>query len=64
MCLNVILKQYMVEHVILTLLNLRLKFDNIGMLEFFYQNLRKPLRVIKKEFKVLELLEKIKSIEE
>lgn len=51
----------MVEHVILTLLNLRLEFDDIGMLEFFYQNLRKPLRVIKKEFNVLELLEKIKS---
>lgn len=55
------LMKSMVEHVILTLLNLRLEFDNIGMLDFFYQNLRKPLRVIKKEFKVLELLEKIKS---
>ncbi|TKJ20236.1 MAG: hypothetical protein CEE43_12885 [Promethearchaeota archaeon Loki_b32] len=51
----------MVEHVILTLLNFRLEFDDIGMLEFFYQNLRKPLRVIKKEFKVLELLEKVKT---
>jgi len=55
------LMKSMVEHVILTLLNLRLEFDNIGMLLFFYQNLRKPLRDIKSEFKVLELLEKIKS---
>ncbi len=53
----------MVEHVILTLINLRFEFDDIGMLEFFYQNLRKPLRVIKKDFKVLELIEKIKSQE-
>ena len=57
------LMKSMVEHVILTLLNLRLEFDNIGMLAFFYQNLRKPLRVIKDEFKVLEILEKIKSRE-
>ncbi len=54
----------MVEHIILTLFNLRMEFDDFGMLEFFYQNLGKPLRIIKKEFKVLELLEKIKSVQE
>ena len=54
----------MVEHVILTLFNLRMEFDDIGMLEFFYQNLGKPLRIIRREFNVLELLEKIKSFQE
>ncbi|KKN48867.1 hypothetical protein LCGC14_0648720, partial [marine sediment metagenome] len=54
----------MVEHVILTLFNLRMEFDDIGMLEFFYQNLGKSLRIIRKEFNVLELLEKIKSVQE
>lgn len=56
--------KHMVEHVIITLFNLRMKFDDIGMLEFFYQNLGKPLRIIRKEFNVLELLEKIKSVQE
>ena len=54
----------MVEHVILTLFNLQMEFDDIGMLEFFYQNLGKPLRIIGKEFNVLELLERIKSVQE
>ena len=53
-----------VEHVILILANLRLEFDDIGSLKFFYQNLRKSLRTIKKEFKVLEMLERIKSTNE
>lgn len=53
-----------VEHVILILENLRLEFDDIGSLKFFYQNLRKSLRTIKKEFKVLEMLERIKSTNE
>lgn len=50
-----------IEHVIFTLLNLCIEFDDIGMLEFFYQNLGKPLRIIKKEFKILKLLERLKS---
>lgn len=51
----------LVEHLIIFFIDFGNEFNNIGMLEFFYQNLRKPLNVLQRESQVLILLEDIKS---
>ena len=52
--------QGLVEHLIIFFIDLGIEFDDIGMLEFFYQNLRKPLNIVQKESQVLKFLEDIK----
>jgi len=51
----------LVEHLIMSFINFAIEIEDIGMLEFFYQNLRKSSNVLQREAHILKLLEDIKS---
>ncbi len=51
----------LVEHLVMSYINFAGEIESTGMLEFFYQNLRKNSNILQKEAQVLKILEAIKK---